>query len=87
MTIFSQICINLYPNLQTMIERVGTKFTVHNDAYTFVTFCTTSICSYTPSGFTDLAIVCPSVRNQYFPLHFSQQPYITATSDWVWCFD
>ena len=27
-----------------------------------------------------------SVRNQYFPSHFSQQPCITATSNMVWCF-
>ena len=33
-----------------------------------------------------LFLLCPSVHNQYFPTHFSQQPCITATSNLVWCF-
>ena len=35
--------------------------------------------------FYDLVYFRPSVRNQYFPSHFSQQPCITATSNLVWC--
>ena len=33
-----------------------------------------------------ISIFPHSVRNQYFPFHFSQQPCITTSSNLIWCF-
>ena len=39
---------------------------------------------YTPASC--FSSVHPPIRIQYYPLPFSQQPCITATSNLVWCF-